>query len=252
MKTAVITGASSGLGVDFLKAVVQNYPEMEEIWLIARRKERLEKLAEHYKNVKIRAIGLDLADEASYGQLKELLEKEKPQIRILVNNAGVCKGGDFGGRTLEELFMMVNLNVKGGTAVARLCLPYMGKGSIAVFTSSVSSFVPIAGQGVYSSTKSYLTYLGRALHEEWKREGIHVCVLCPGNMATEMNPIDVEKASKSKIGKLPYLDTRKVAAETLNRAEKGKACYTPGRFYRAYQTAGKILPHSLMMKLNRL
>ena len=64
--------------------------------------------------------------------------------------------------------------------------------------------------------------------------------------------IDVEKASKSKIGKLPYLDTRKVAVETLKRAEKGKACYTPGRFYLAYQAAGKILPHSLMMKLNRL
>lgn len=252
MKTAVITGASSGLGVDFFSAVAENYPEVEEIWLIARRKERLEKLAKRYEKVKIRALGLDLADEASYRQLEELLEKEKPQIRILVNNAGVCKSGKFGERTLEELFMMVNLNIKGSTAMARLCLPYMEKGSIAVFTSSVSSFVPIAGQGVYSSTKSYLTYLGRALHEEWKSEGIHVCVLCPGNMATEMNPIDVEKASKSKIGKLPYLDTRKVAVETLKRAEKGKACYTPGRFYLAYQAAGKILPHSLMMKLNRL
>lgn len=252
MKIAVITGASSGLGVDFLRAVVQNYPDMEEIWLIARRKERLEKLAKYYENVKIRAVGLDLADEDSYRQLKELLEKEKPQIRILVNNAGVCKSGAFGGQTMEELFMMVNLNVKGSTAVARLCFPYMGKGSIAVFTSSVSSFAPIAGQGVYSSTKSYLTYLGRALHEEWKRKGIHVCVLCPGNMATEMNLIDVEKASGSKVGKLPYLDTRKVAAEALKRAEKGKACYTPGRFYLAYQIAGKILPYSLIMKLNRL
>ena len=75
MKTAVITGASSGLGVDFFSAVAEHYPEVEEIWLIARRKERLEKLAKRYEKVKIRALGLDLADEASYRQLEELLEK---------------------------------------------------------------------------------------------------------------------------------------------------------------------------------
>lgn len=245
---AVITGASSGLGVKFLEAVVKRYPQLDEYWILARRKERLDKLAGKYKNKKVVAIEVDLSDEASYDGLIKRLEEEKPQVRVLINNAGYEKSGKFADMRQADILNMISVNIKGMTLIQRILLPYMQKGSYTIITCSVSSFVPVPNQTVYSATKKYIYYFGKALREELLEKDINLLLLCPGNMDTEMNPKGQGRQSQ-KINKLPFLDMSKITIKALEKAEKGRGVYTPGMFYKSYRVVSKIFPSLLMMKL---
>lgn len=188
MKVAVITGASSGLGVEFLEAVVERYPDLDEIWILARRKDRLEQLKAKYPTQAIVPIVADLANEATYGQIREYLLDKKPDIRVLINNAGCAIAGEFAEMSEEAILAMIHVNIKALTMIQRLCMPYMHRGSFTVMTCSVTAFVPIPLQAVYSASKSYVYSLGKALREEVRQQGVHLLLLCPGNMNTEMNP----------------------------------------------------------------
>ena len=185
MKIAVITGASSGLGVEFTKTIIKQYPKLDEIWIIARRKDRLKNLARHNPDKKIRAITLDLGADEEYSKLETLLSDEKPQISILVNNAGYECSGNFRDMSASDIQNMISVNVKGLTMVQRICSPYFAKDSFAIMTCSVSSFTPIPHQAVYSASKRYIYALGKALREEEKRNNVNILLLCPGNMDTE-------------------------------------------------------------------
>lgn len=95
MDIAVITGASSGLGRVFSEKVLDRYPMLDEIWLIARRKEKLQSFADKYPDRKIRILPLDLSQPSAYGSLDELLTEEKPNVKVLINNAGFEREGLF-------------------------------------------------------------------------------------------------------------------------------------------------------------
>jgi hypothetical protein len=248
MKIAVITGASSGLGMEFANTIIKKYNTLNEIWIIARREERLHELADQYGKIKVRALPMDLADDMSYPNLEKLLDKEKPEVQMLINNAGYERSGKFEEMSMRDISGMINLNVKGMTAVNRLFLPYMDTGSFCILTCSVSSFVPIPNQAVYSATKAYMYYLGKALREEMSARGINVLLLCPGNMDTEMNPKNKMRQS-GKINRLPFLDMKLIAEQSLIKAQKGVAVYTPGKLYKFYRIAGKIFPSALMLKI---
>lgn len=245
---AVITGASSGLGVKFLEAVVNRYPQMDEYWILARRKERLDKLAGKYENKKVVAIEIDLSNESSYDGLIKRLENEKPKVKVLINNAGYEKSGKFADMRQEDILNMISVNTKGMTLIQRIILPYMQKGSYTIITCSVSSFVPVPNQTVYSATKKYVYYFGKALREELLDKDMNVLLLCPGNMDTEMNPKGQGRQSR-KINQLPFLDMSEITAKALKKAEKGKGVYTPGMFYKSYRSVSKIFPSLWMMKM---
>lgn len=247
---AVITGASSGLGVKFLEAVINRYSHLDEYWILARRKERLDKLAEKYENKKVVAIEVDLSAEASYVGLIKRLENEKPQVSVLINNAGYEKSGKFADMRQEDILNMISVNIKGMTLIQKMFLPYMKKDSYTIITCSVSSFVPVPNQTVYSATKKYVYYFGKALREELLEKGINVLLLCPGNMDTEMNPKGQGRQSQ-KINKLPFLDMSKITVKALEKAEKGRGVYTPGMFYKSYRVVSKIFPSLWMMKLTK-
>lgn len=245
---AVITGASSGLGVKFLEAVIHRYPQLDEYWIIARRKERLEKLAGVYKDKKIVPIEADLGDEKSFDKISERLEKDKPHVKVLINNAGYVKSGMFSDMRQEDILSMIAVNVKGMTMIQKTFLPYMGKGSFTVITCSVSSFAPVPCQTVYSATKKYIYYFGKALREELLEKEINVLLLCPGNMDTEMNPKGQQSHGR-KINRLPFLDMEILTAKALEKAEKGKGVYTPGTFYKFYRVVSRIFPSLWLMKI---
>ena len=144
MKIAVITGASAGIGREFVYAV-DKYDTFDEIWVIARRRERLEELAAKCRNP-IRSIALDLSDLGSIDEYKALLEKEQPQIGILVNAAGCGVFGPFEEKELDKLLASARLNSLALTAMCHVSLPYMTSGSSIVrgrilpsFGSAVSS-----------------------------------------------------------------------------------------------------------------
>lgn len=248
MNIAVITGASSGLGVEYAKAVIEMYPNLDEIWLIARRKDRLERFAQEHKKIYIRPVSLDLSQNSSYEELEQLLEKEKPNIEVLINNAGFERPGPFVSMKQSDILSMIDLNIKGFTMINRICLPYMKSNSIGIMTCSISSFCPVPNQTVYSASKIYVRYVSQALREEVRKDGIHILAMCPGNMDTEMNPKGGTSQS-DKVDKLPFLDMKKITRKSIQLAQKGHGIYTPGGFYKMYRFASKIIPSAWMIKI---
>ena len=183
MNIAVITGASSGMGREFVYAVDREY-ELDELWVVARRKERLEELQEKCR-AKVRPLAWDLADPASFDSFSSLLELEKPHIRVLVNAAGYGLFGTFEEMGLEEQLGIVDVNDKALTAMCLLSLPYMEKGDAIVNLGSNSSHQPVPFLNVYAASKAYVLSFSRSLGRELKTRGIHVMCVCPGWIKTE-------------------------------------------------------------------
>ena len=153
MEIAVITGASSGLGIEFLRAAVTLCPEIDTYWLIARREDRLKALKPQFPKKNLRPIALDLTDSAALKQFNALLEREKPEISLLINNAGFGKLCDFATSDVESQTAMIDLNCRALTAVTRYSLPYMKTGGLILNISSIASFAPTPRMAVYCSTK---------------------------------------------------------------------------------------------------
>ena len=248
MNIAVITGASSGLGVEYLKHICERYPYIQEYWIVARRKERLEEIAKAYPDKKIIPVVLDLSSYESYNDFEELLKKNNADIKILVNNAGYGILGDVHESEYLEQSGMIDLNCRALTALTAISLKYMKEGSFIVNVCSIASFCPNARMTVYSSTKAYVKSFSRGVRFENKKRGINCLAVCPGPMATEFLDVARIAGGKSKTFEtLPYSNPTKVALNSLISAEKGKEIYTPGAFYKFYRVLSKFAPHSILM-----
>lgn len=117
-KIAIITGASSGLGREFVHETVKQYPDLDEIWVIARRKNRLDELAKKYPG-KIRALPWDLSKMETFDKLDELLKSEKPNVKLLVDDAGVMAIGNIADISLTEQANIVDVNARAYLAWRR-------------------------------------------------------------------------------------------------------------------------------------
>ena len=156
MKTAIVTGASSGLGREFVRQIPDLFPEAEHIWLIARREERLKELAaslEEERSVKV--FPLDLSDPMSFTEYQEALGAERPEVVLLVNNAGCGYLGNLGEASTAAQTRMVDLNVRALTALTNLTLPYLADGGRILNVSSIAAFCPTPRMTVYAATKAY-------------------------------------------------------------------------------------------------
>ena len=248
MKIAIITGASSGLGKEFAVSLDKSRNEIEEIWLIARRRDRLEELAESLSK-KARVLSLDITDDSALSSLRGLLEAEKPQIKLLINNAGFGRLGYFKELSAEDSRDMLRLNCEALTVISRMCLPFMGENAEIINTCSIAAFAPNARMAVYSSTKAYIMSFSRALRFELKDKKINVIAVCPGPMDTEFLPVaGIAKGSSNTFDTLPRVNPKKMAEGSLKASKKGKGVYTNKLFYKFYRILAKLLPHSLVMK----
>ncbi len=182
MKIAVITGASSGIGKEFVYAVDKEY-ELDEIWVIARRTEELEKLQAECRN-KIVVRAMDLLQDTSLDLYGDLLKIEKPQIEVLVNAAGFGHFGLVKDQDLQGQLNMIRLNSMVLTAMCRLSLDYMHEGSAIINLGSNSSWQPVPIMAVYGASKSYVLNFSRALWRELQPSGIKVMCVCPGWVKT--------------------------------------------------------------------
>ncbi len=127
MSVAIITGTSSGLGKCYVDAVIKLYPNIDELWLIARRLDRLNEIKEMYPNKQFLCISLDLSLRDNFKILEEKLEEKRPQIEVLINDAGVSISGKFENSDFSQIIKMIDLNCIGTTIITKLCLPYMLK-----------------------------------------------------------------------------------------------------------------------------
>jgi short-subunit dehydrogenase len=253
MTVTILTGASAGLGQEFFKVLTEQGPKTDEIWLIARRKDRLEQLAATCPHQKVRVLPLDLTQWEDLARLEQILNTEKPEVKTLINNAGFGKMGYVYELSAADQGGMVDLNVRSLTEMSRMVIPFMQKGSFILNVCSIASFVPNPRMTVYSSTKAYVLSFSKGLREELKPLGINVCALCPGPMRTEFLAVaGIGEGSSKTFDTLPYAKPAKVAKKALYWAGKGKAVYTPLVFFKFYRILSKFLPHSLLMKLSKV
>ncbi len=247
MSIAILTGASAGLGQSFFRSLTARYPDLTAIWLIARRRERLEEMAQN-SPVPVEVLALDLVDPASYDILGDKLKAENAQVKILINNAGLGELDNVADSTWQVQGRMVDLNCRALTAVTTVVLPYMEKGGFVLNVCSIASFCPNTRMTVYSSTKAYVMSFTKGLREELKPLGINALAVCPGPMKTEF--LDVANITdRSPMFKtLPYSDPDVVADRTVVKAAKGRCVYTPKLLFKVYRVLAKLVPHSIMMK----
>lgn len=251
MNIAVLTGASSGLGIEFFKAVSAKYPELDEIWLIARRKERMEETAKD-SGITARIFPLDLIEEDSLCVIKDALAKDDIEIKLLINNAGFGILGNIDGSDYKQQMDMVSLNCRALTGLTTICLPYMKKGSKIINVCSIAAFAPNPRLTVYSATKSYVMFYSRSLRYELKEKGIGVTALCPGPMRTEFLTVGkITGNSKTFDDFLPYVDPKKAVAGVMKASDKNRAVYTPKAYYRLYRFIAKILPKEWVMPISK-
>ena len=232
-KIAVVTGASSGLGAEFALQISHDYQIFfDELWLIARRKENLDNLADKLsflpQEKKIKTISLDLSGKNGVNSLNDffLLEKQnlesenkKLNISILVNNAGFGTYGPFEKTPVEKEMQMVDLNCTTVTGICGISLPFMNENSIIINTSSLAAFMPLGNFAVYAATKSFVLSFSIALAAELKEKGIKVCALCPGSVSTEFANVASNGVRKEVKGGIA---PQKVVQHCLKRAFKGK------------------------------
>ena len=251
MKTAVITGASSGLGREFVRQFYSVFPEIERVWLIARRTDRLQELAEQLeeKGISTLTLPLDLCDTMSFTAYQEHLVEEQPEIALLVNNAGCGYLGNIGEIDTVSQTRMIDLNLRALTAITNLSVPYMDKGSRILNVSSIASFCPTPRMTVYSATKAYVSAYTIGAAEELKAKGITVTAVCPGPMKTEF--FDAA-GDHDLFGNIPWCDPVMVVAGTIRAAKKGRTFYTPTAFNKFYRFVAKILPMKWMIKATRV
>lgn len=252
MKIAIVTGASSGLGQEYVKALAKENTELEEIWVIARRADRLEALITACPTVRIWPLALDLTENESYETLRQALEAEKPEVKVLINNAGFGTLGNFDTMEMITQTRMVDLNNRALTAVTAVTLPYMKKGSFVINVCSIASFAPNPRMTVYCSTKAYVLSFSKSLRFELKPRGINVLAVCPGPMDTEFLPAaGIAKGASHTFDTLPRVNPAMAASRSLRMAAKGRGIYTPRLFFKFYRVLAKILPHGLVMHMSK-
>lgn len=249
MKTAIITGASSGLGQEFVRQLADVFPEIEAYWLIARRADRLEEVAESLPDKQVECLPLDLCDLMSFSTLQEKLTAERPEVALLINNAGCGYLGNLGEMPTATQTRMVDLNLRALTAVTNMAIPFMTRGSRILNVSSIASFCPNPRMTVYSASKAYVSAFTVGLAEELKPKGVTVTAVCPGPMKTEFLDAGGITGNSKTFATLPYCDQVRVAGGALQAAKAGRTIYTPRLFYKFYRTLAKVTPVKLMVKL---
>lgn len=248
---ALITGASSGLGQEYVHQLSRD-PKVQEIWAIARRKDRLEALST-LAACPVRAIPLDLTRQESLDTLRDLLAQEQPVVTRLVCAAGFGKMGNIAAVDPGDNLAMIDLNCWAAVGVTGLCLPYLTRGSRVLEICSTAAFQPMPGLGVYAATKAFLHSYAKTLHHELLPKGIHVTAVCPYWVKdTEFIPL----AQEGKAGQFHHFPlasrSKSVVALSLAASAVNLWVATPGIVCTLHRVAAKFIPHCLMVPLMEL
>ena len=237
---AIVTGATGDIGEEFVKSLLA---ETDQVWAVGRSENKLSSLKEKYGD-KIVPVRVDLSDRDDIFSFCEKIESEKPEIRYLVNNAGVAKMKPVSDFTLEEISDMLDINDKAATLICRACIPYMVKGSYILNVASASAFQPNPYIALYSASKAYLLSFTRSLNVE--NENITCTAVCPGWVDTKMLPKQRDGKDIRYPGMTP---ASKVVEVALKDCHKGKDVSVCSFYFRYMRFLSKVTPHSIAMKM---
>lgn len=247
MKIGIVTGSSSGIGREFVRQISKDFSSLDEIWVIARRIDRLNELQKELKDVYIRPIKSDITtDEINI--IKENLEKYRPYVKILVNSAGMGMIGHFDELSMEDNLNMVSLNCMALTKITKFCLPYMKVNSVIINLASSAAFLPQPSFAIYAATKSFVYSFSMALSKELANKKIRVCAVCPGPVSTEFFD-KAEKYSKIKVyKKLFQSKPENVVKRAIIDVRRNKKVSIYGPLMNIFRVLCKILPHGFIIK----
>ena len=249
MNIAIVTGASSGMGREFVLQLSE-YVTVDEIWVIARRAAALESLQQEV-SVPVRVLPLDLCDSASFTTIAGLLEAENPNIRLLVNAAGCGKFGAYDRISAEEDVRMINLNCTALVRMTRLCIPYMAPGSHILELDSNSAWQPVPYITTYGATKAFVLSYSRAMNRELKGRGIRVMAMNPGWVKTEFFDHAMKQGDDCEVKYFDRLyEADEVVRTGLKDLYKTKKDYSiHGLPVRLQVAMVKLVPHSIVMNI---
>lgn len=247
MNIAIITGASSGMGMEFARQLDQHLRKTDEIWLLARRKEPMDALADVMRT-KTKTIAIDMTNEKELNQFAEVLAISNPKITVLVNCAGVGSYGSFLKQSNEDVSAMIRLNIMALTQMTKICLPYMRRGSRIIQFSSGAAFVPQAAFAVYAASKSYVYSLSRALAKELRGRGISVTAVCPGPVNTPfLEHAYGDTSHMNGLKKLTMAKTECVVAKAIADCRMGKTVSVCGLPMKALYLVTQSVQNMLQM-----
>lgn len=249
MKIGIITGASSGMGKAFIKTVLQSGMELDEIWLIARREERMKGWETIYPDRTFRILPLDLSKKESFHTLENLLADGEKQIDLLIHSAGFGVMGDVEDLSGEEQAEMVDLNCRSVVELTTACLPYMGPESRMIYMASGAAFLPQPGFAVYAASKAFVLSFVRGLRAERGNRGRKITAVCPGAVKTEFFNRALEKKDLPPIKKIVMSDPRKVVRKAWKDNSAGREISVYGKPMKLFRFITGILPHSFLIKI---
>ncbi len=250
MRIALITGASGGLGAEFARQIDRDEKEIDEIWLTARREEKLRELASRLAHG-TRIIPADLADRSACGRIGAMLSEAGAEVGILVVCAGFGKVGTSVGIGRDASAAMIDLNCRAAVDVTLTALPFMGAGDRILEICSTSAFQPFPCLGVYAASKAFLYSYSRALRQELMPRKIAVTAVCPYWIRdTEFIETAEDTSGDGRRPVRHYLFAGK-ASPTARRALRdsriGLAVSTPGIICSLHRLFAKLVPRNVMM-----
>jgi len=252
---ALITGASSGLGREFARQLAGR---ARSLVLVARREQRLSELrgelTQHHPNLVVHIRETDLADLAQLKELVAWLEREKINVDLLINNAGLGDSGPFATSNPKHNEQMMLVNMVALTSLTRHLLPQMiarKRGGI-LNVSSSAGFLPIPGFAVYAASKAYVTSFSEALRTELRGTGVSVCALCPGPVHTEFQEVAKRPGGQPDSGpEFVYVSVEQVVHDALAALDADRPLVIPGFAMKLAMFLVRITPMSILRWASR-
>ncbi|GGC96203.1 dehydrogenase [Tersicoccus solisilvae] len=249
MTTALVTGASAGLGAEFARQLAA---AGHDVVLVARDRERLSALAAELQRehgVRTEVLPADLVTDDGLAAVRERLEQAENPVTVLVNNAGYGILTDFVDTPLADEQRLLHLLVEVPLALSHTAIPALaarGGGHI-VNVASVAGFIP---RGTYGAAKAWLISFSRWANVKYRPRGVVVTAVCPGLVRTEFHR-RMELDTRNIPG-VAWLEAPRVVREGLAAAFAGRAVVVPSKRYRALVSAGRLLPDRLMAAAGRV
>jgi short-subunit dehydrogenase len=246
MRIGIITGASSGIGKEFVSQIDQAY-DLDEIWLVSRSRDKLEAIAARLNHAKGIVHPLNLTATGDMAILTKRIKDAAPDIKVLVNNAGNGYIGEFADAELSVQLAMIDLNIKALVTCTSVCLKYMSPGGIIYQVCSISGFIPVPNTAVYSGTKAFVLNFSHALYKELRKKSIHVITVSPGPVATEFWGV----ASQGTMKAAPpnSVSPEDVVRKAISDAKKGRINSTFGLMPRIIINLPRILDRKTLVKV---